>query len=69
MHGQIKTHKLKNGAYVYYRYDSSGRGLLIDQVGANLEFHRSWKPTPRRIIRTIRTATPARTHGRIASRR
>ncbi len=35
MHGQIKTHKLKNGAYVYYRYDSGGRGLLIDQ----------WEPT------------------------
>jgi len=35
MHGQIKTHKLKNGAYVHYRYDSGGRGLLIDK----------WEPT------------------------
>jgi RHS repeat-associated protein len=35
MHGQIKTHKLKNGAYVYYRYDSGGRGLLVDK----------WEPT------------------------
>ena len=31
--GQIKTHRLKNGAYVHYRYDS--RGLLIDK----------WEPT------------------------
>jgi RHS repeat-associated protein len=31
--GQIKTHHLKNGAYVHYRYDS--RGLLIDK----------WEPT------------------------
>ena len=31
--GQLKTHRLKNGAYVHYRYDS--RGLLIDQ----------WEPT------------------------
>jgi RHS repeat-associated protein len=31
--GQIKTQKLKNGAYVHYRYDS--RGLLIDK----------WEPT------------------------
>ena len=35
MHGQIKTHQLKNGAYVHYRYDSGGRGLLIDK----------WEPT------------------------
>ena len=35
MHGQIKTHRLKNGAYVHYRYDSQGRGLLIDK----------WEPT------------------------
>ncbi len=35
MHGQIKTQQLKNGAYVHYRYDSSGRGLLIDK----------WEPT------------------------
>jgi RHS repeat-associated protein len=35
MHGQIKTHKLKNGAYVHYRYDPQGRGLLIDK----------WEPT------------------------
>jgi len=31
--GQLKTHKLKNGAYVHYRYNS--RGLLIDK----------WEPT------------------------
>jgi RHS repeat-associated protein len=31
--GQIKTHKLKNGAYVHYRYDT--RGLLTDK----------WEPT------------------------
>jgi RHS repeat-associated protein len=31
MHGQIKTHRLKNSAYVHYRYDSQGRGLLIDK--------------------------------------
>jgi RHS repeat-associated protein len=31
--GQLKTHRLKNGAYVHYRYDS--RGLLIDK----------WEPT------------------------
>ncbi len=35
MHGQIKTHQLKSGAYVHYRYDSQGRGLLIDK----------WEPT------------------------
>ena len=35
MHGQIKTHQLKNGAYVHYRYDSLGRGLLTDK----------WEPT------------------------
>ena len=35
MHGQIKTHKLKNGAYVHYRYDAGGRGLLVDK----------WEPT------------------------
>ena len=35
MHGQIKTHLLKNGAYVHYRYDSQGRGLLVDK----------WEPT------------------------
>ena len=35
MHGQIKRHQLKNGAYVHYRYDSQGRGLLIDK----------WEPT------------------------
>ena len=31
--GQIKTHKLKNGAYVHYKYDT--RGLLTDK----------WEPT------------------------
>src|SRR5439155_2676556 len=31
--GQIETHRLKNGAYVHYRYDA--RGLLIDK----------WEPT------------------------
>ena len=31
--GQIKRHRLKNGAYVHYRYDS--RGVLIDK----------WEPT------------------------
>jgi YD repeat-containing protein len=35
MHGQIKTHLLKNGAYVHYRYDAQGRGLLVDK----------WEPT------------------------
>ena len=35
MHGQIKTHKLKNGAYAHYRYDAQGRGLLVDK----------WEPT------------------------
>jgi RHS repeat-associated protein len=35
MHAQIKRHQLKNGGYVHYRYDSQGRGLLIDQ----------WEPT------------------------
>jgi RHS repeat-associated protein len=35
MHGQIKTHNLKNGAYVHYRYDTAGRGLLVDK----------WEPT------------------------
>ena len=29
MHGQIKTQQLKNRAYVHYKYDSSGRGLLV----------------------------------------
>src|SRR6266550_4673267 len=35
MHGQIKRHQLKNGAYIHYRYDSQGRGLLTDK----------WEPT------------------------
>ncbi len=35
MHGKIKTHLLKNGGYVHYRYDSQGRGLLVDK----------WEPT------------------------
>jgi RHS repeat-associated protein len=40
MHGQIKTHFLKNRAYVHYRYDSQGRGLLIDQ------WEPTWSSTP-----------------------
>ena len=35
MHGKTKTHLLKNGGYVHYRYDSQGRGLLVDK----------WEPT------------------------
>jgi YD repeat-containing protein len=33
--GQVTRHRLKNGAYVHYGYDSQGRGLLIDK----------WEPT------------------------
>jgi RHS repeat-associated protein len=39
MHGQIKSHLMKNGASVHYRYDSDGRGLLIDK------WEPTWNPT------------------------
>ena len=53
MHGQIKTHRLKNGAYVHYRYDSQGRGLLVDK------WEPTWNATASEAIRRrITTITP-----------